>query len=196
MATHTTHSKGAGRGKRRAHTQGQDSSDRLDRGPDALALLEMQHRMVEQVFDRIHDSEDEDEIRSALFEVADLLSAHAMIEERAFYPAVRNADTEGIVADSLHDHEDVKRVLVELLELEPSRTDFTGMLEELEGLVDGHVEEEEHELFPRVQAMMNTQELRQLGQELTSLLAQVQQAGPPHLQLMQQVSQRGGSSPS
>lgn len=193
MATHTTHTKSGGRGKRRAHTQ-KDSSGGSERGLDALALLEMQHREVERVFDRIHDSEDEDEIRQALFEVADLLSAHAMLEERLFYPAVRSADTEELVTESLHDHDDVKRVLVELLDVEPSRADFSGMLEELEGLIEGHVEEEEHELFPRVQRMMSAEQLRDLGQELTALLAQVQQAGPPHLQLIQQLEQQ--SSPS
>jgi hemerythrin superfamily protein len=195
MATHTTHTKGAGRGKRRAHTQS-DSSAREDRGISALALLEMQHRHVEQVFDRMHDSSDDDEIRSALFEVADLLAAHAMLEERLFYPAVRNADTEGLVSDSLHDHDEFKHVLAELLDVDPSHRDFANMVDELEGLVEGHVEEEESELFPRVQGMMTPEDLRELGQELTSLLAHVQQAGPPHLQLIQQLEQQSEGSRS
>lgn len=162
------------------------------RGPDALELLTSQHQMVSEVFDRLHDSEDEEEIRNSLFQLADLLSVHTTLEERLFYPAVRSMDTAELIAESLHDHDDVKRVMVALLEGEAATDDFSGELEELEGLIEAHVEQEEDDLFPQVRRLMSPEHLQALGDELTALIVEFQQAGPPHQQLIRQVQHQDG----
>jgi hypothetical protein len=109
-------------------------------GPDAIALLESQHREVEGLFEQVREADD-NQARSELFaELADKLAAHAKIEETIFYPAVCDDDTVALLREAVEEHLEVKRMLADMLELETK-------LETLEAAVQHHVEEEEQELF-------------------------------------------------
>ncbi len=93
-----------------------------------------------------------------------------MIEEQVLYPAVRTAlpDGERLHEESLQEHAAVKNVLAELDKMEPSAEGYDARVRELIIGVRHHVEEEEGELFPQLQASIGTDELQDMGGKLAA----------------------------
>jgi hemerythrin superfamily protein len=73
-----------------------------------------------------------------------------------------------VVAEALEEHREGKTLLDELEELGADNHDFGSKLQLLMEAVEHHVEEEEGEMFPKIQEVFDEDELEQLGQELES----------------------------
>ena len=161
-----------GRAPRRAGRSRQDVAQ------DAIGLLTSQHRAVERMFEALgRERPGSAEYRRLFDDLADALAVHTTIEEKIFYPAIKRAETEEILEDSVEEHLQAKRVLATLLETAPDG-DATPELEELAGLVEEHVIEEEHELFPIVRRLTGVAELRELGRRMTALEEELRQGEP------------------
>lgn len=122
-------------------------------GRDAIDLLEGQHREVESLFQQLSEAESTREKSELFVELADMIAAHAKIEETIFYPSVCDDDTLALLRESVEEHLGIKRVIADLLELEPSDPAFMAKVEVLEELVNHHVGEEESELFVRARQL-------------------------------------------
>jgi hemerythrin superfamily protein len=146
---------------------------------DAIEMLEAQHRAVEGLFRALSWGPRGTKLRDKLSELAAMVLLHDAIESRLFYPAARAAaaETEQELRRSLEDHLDVKRVLATVMAANPSDLDLLPQVEELEGLLEEHVIEEEHELFPRVRRLMSRDRLLALGQQMAATMAELQQQG-------------------
>lgn len=144
---------------------------------NAIDLLETQHRDIDTLFERLQQAKGAD--RQPLFnDVADLLAIHASIEELHFYPAVNEADTEQLLKRSLEEHLGVKRKLAACMVESIGSDAFLTKVKALASEVQHHVQEERTELFPKVQQLMNADQLEALGQEMTSTMAQLQEGHP------------------
>src|SRR5690606_3422218 len=132
---------------------------------DAIDLLESQHREVEALFEQIREAESADEIEELVAELADQLAAHTKIEDTIFCPKVCDEDTSELLHEAVDEHFEAKHVLAELLEIHASDQRFMSKLEELEQLINHHVQEEETELFPQVREH-NQLDLEALGRQL------------------------------
>src|SRR4051794_19560366 len=128
---------------------------------NALDLLKKQHREVEALFEKYEKAGEKDfDMKEDLFvQIADNLSAHASIEERFFYPSVKSEDTEDILRESLEEHLSAKRIIADLLELEPQNEQFDAKMKVLQEEIEHHVEEEEGDLFPKVKKLMDNDSL-------------------------------------
>ena len=146
---------------------------------DAIELLEEQHREVEALFEEIEQASDAEEKRDLFEEIADQLTVHALIEERHFYPAVKEKRTEDILLESLEEHLSIKRLLADLLKLSPEDEQFDAKLKVLQEQVEHHVEEEEGELFPKVRKILDKEMLQAVAQEMTATQEQLLEAGDP-----------------
>jgi len=66
---------------------------------NAIELLETQHRDVDDLFARLEKGSASEKARQKMFDdLADLLAIHASIEELHFYPAVKAAKLDPIIA--------------------------------------------------------------------------------------------------
>ena len=145
---------------------------------NAIDLLEKQHREVEQLFKKFEKAEAEEEKQRLFEEIGDKLAVHAGIEEKHFYPATKTARTEDELREAVEEHLSVKRIIADLLEMEPSNPQFEPKVLVLKEQVEHHVEEEEEELFPKVKKMLSRDELDDLGTVMEDL-AQELEAGAP-----------------
>jgi hemerythrin superfamily protein len=146
---------------------------------NAIELLETQHRDVDNLFAQLERGEGGEKARQKLFDdLADMLAIHASIEELHFYPAVKAADTEEEVEHSLEEHVGVKRKLSLCMATRIAGDKFLERLRDLKEEVQHHVEEERNELFPKVQRLLDADQLEAIGQEMTSTMAQLQQGRP------------------
>jgi hypothetical protein len=136
---------------------------------DILQLLAAQHREQDELVEKIAKATTRS-AKAALFrEMADKLEAHATIEEELFYPAVLTKQTEDKLRESTEEHLSLRRLLADLLELDPMDERFVAKLEVLGEQNEHHAHhEEEEELFPIVRKMMSHDELVALGAEFLS----------------------------
>lgn len=137
---------------------------------NVLDLLEGQHREVDALIAELESSRGD---RAAVFRsLADKLAAHATVEEKIFYPAVMRSKTSEQLHESVEEHLAIKRVLADLLDLDPAadRDRFDAKLSVLKETVTHHAhEEEETKLFPVVRKIMTADELAALGNEVLAM---------------------------
>jgi hemerythrin superfamily protein len=156
---------------------------------DAVELLTMQHRAVEEMFDEIQQQKPGSAAHRRLFgDLADALAIHATIEEKIFYPSVKRPQTEDLLEESVEEHLEVKRILATLMETAQDG-DVSAELEELAGLTEEHVIEEEQELFPKVRKLLAAEELRQLAMRMTELESELRREGEPRAHIPEETEQ-------
>lgn len=156
---------------------------------DALIYLKKQHRDVEDLFARLKKKEAlETNVRRALFlELADLLSAHIAIEEERFYPASRTEQTMDVLHQSVEEHLSIKRILADLLAMEPDDERFEGAITTLEEQVSHHVGEEENVLMPNLREALGDDILDELGQELEARFEAIMREEEPHHRVFEEL---------
>jgi hemerythrin superfamily protein len=144
---------------------------------DVLELLTMQHSEMDMLFEKIENGEGN---RRALFtELADKLAAHAIAEEKVFYPAIMAKQTQDQLQEAVEEHLQIKRMLADLIAMTPSDEEFDAKLKVLKEQVTHHAhEEEERKLFPRVKSMLSADERAALGNEVLALFEELMVSHP------------------
>jgi hemerythrin-like domain-containing protein len=148
----------------------------VDETKDGITVLREDHRRVVELFQRIEDIPSDapaDSVemkqRRALFEqVSEELSRHAVAEEQLLYPLVRNAIPHGAeLADhALDEHQQVKETLDKLEKMGRGDLAFEGELRTLMAAIREHVDEEESELLPLLEAHVDADTIQALGMQL------------------------------
>jgi hemerythrin superfamily protein len=136
---------------------------------DAITLLKKQHAEVKSLFSQFKKTDEPDQQRQLFEQIADNLAAHCEIEEKLFYPAVFVEDLEGMVKEAVEEHLSAKRVIADLLELEPGDSQYEAKVSVLSELIDHHVREEHEELFPSVREEMSGKDLKALGAQMEAM---------------------------
>ena len=147
---------------------------------NALDLLKEQHDEVSKLFKKFEKLEDDAtaERRELFIMIADRLSAHATIEEQYFYPSIKTEQTEDLLREAVEEHLGVKRILADLLEMDPSDEQFTAKMKVIQENVEHHVEEEEKELFKLVRKALNQDQLLALGIQMKAEFDELLQTEP------------------
>lgn len=103
---------------------------------------------------------------------------HTAIEERHFYPSVRDVETEVRLHESMVEHLSIKRILADLLTLDVEDERFAARLNSLREEVEHHVREEREVLFPAVRRALDEDQLEGLGQEMLATMAELMSRHP------------------
>jgi hemerythrin superfamily protein len=133
-------------------------TDTHTRAKSPMQMLKQDHRTVKELFSEYRKLEESDrEEKDRLFrEINEELTIHAEIEERLFYPAVRDVKTdeaEDVVNEAVEEHHVVKTLLEELSALQPGEPSFDAKMKVLMENVEHHAEEEEKEMFPQAKRL-------------------------------------------
>jgi hemerythrin superfamily protein len=137
---------------------------------DILSVLKQEHRTVSALLDEVRDCEPGDErIDELAPQIERELTAHAALEERLFYPELRDraeeADERVDVFEAYTEHDVVKHLL-ELLRSSRKRDElFKAELQVLGESVRHHVEEEESTIFSMARDLLEPEELEELGEK-------------------------------
>ncbi|MFL5303616.1 MAG: hemerythrin domain-containing protein [Polyangia bacterium] len=156
---------------------------------DAIKMLKKQHREVEALFKELQKAKSAGPRRKMFEKVADALAVHATIEERHFYPAAKKKQTQSMLLEAAEEHLAVKRVIADLLEMDASDPVFMAKVTVLKEEVQHHVEEEEGELFPKVQKMMDDDELEALAASMQETAEELQTEGEPRMSVPSETSE-------
>ena len=118
--------------------------------------LALEHRAVEKLFDLMAATTNKNTTKRSvlLMQLKHALAKHALQEENAVYPALRDS---GMVdgADELNrEHGYVKQYLYELDNCPKDSDEFLQIVQRFRADIDHHVREEEEVLYPRMKAQL------------------------------------------
>lgn len=138
---------------------------------DVLSLLKQDHKTVGALLDEATACEPGDKrLDDLAVEIETALTVHAGIEEKYFYPVLRDraedSDESVDVFEAYTEHALVKK-LIELLKSprQPSEQ-FKAELQVLSENVKHHVKEEESKIFKLAREVLDRDELEELGETM------------------------------
>jgi hypothetical protein len=156
----------------------------------ATDLLEEQHREVRALFKRLEGESSAVEQRKLFDDITRNLVAHDAIERELFYPECEaKLGMDDILGEALVEHGVVEFCLFEADEAKPEQFKYKCTV--LREMLDHHIDEEEDELFPKVEKALGDERLVSLGQEMQARFEKVKQSDvriPLHENLRQVLS--------
>ncbi len=135
---------------------------------NAIEVLSQDHRKVEQLYRQYQQAPTNERKGEVVNEIIRELSVHASIEEEVLYPGVREAlpDGDQLAQDSLQEHQSAKEILADLDKMSSDDPQFDHKVGQLMGDFEHHVQDEEGEMFPKLQQALGDDVLSDIGQEL------------------------------
>ncbi|WP_027947146.1 hemerythrin domain-containing protein [Amycolatopsis taiwanensis] len=136
---------------------------------DLISVITSDHREVEGAFQELESGRGTPEYRRGLVDhVISELVRHSVAEEQFMYPAARRHLDNG---DELADHEiaehaEAERVMKELEDLPATKPRFEELMRDLMNDIRHHIEDEEHDLLPKLQQACPPEQLRDLGEKI------------------------------
>lgn len=134
---------------------------------NAVELLKEDHQRVQALFEQVKGTENERQHKQLFKKIKTELETHTYIEEKVFYPAVKkNEELKDQVLEAIEEHLQVKTLLRAIERMSEGNERFDAKLNVLMDDVEHHVEEEESEMFPQVEAQFSGEQLEELGREM------------------------------
>ena len=149
---------------------------------DVVAVLTRQHRQLEAQLRGLLEATEEGDAEACavlLARAGDELAVRILAEEQLVYPAVHAARTEGVLLESLEEHLSLKRLLADLLVLDPGETTFTPKCKVMEEQARHHHKEEEEHLFPQMRQLLDAPSLRAMGAAVKAHEQALRASGAP-----------------
>ncbi|MEW6128738.1 MAG: hemerythrin domain-containing protein [Acidobacteriota bacterium] len=144
---------------------------------NALELLTEDHEKVAELFSQLEDSESESARLNLFGKIKTELETHTHIEETLFYPMLEDyEELQDLITQAYEEHKQVKTLLREIEQLARGSVLLDAKLNVLQENVEHHVEEEEGELFPQVEDIIEEEELENLGNEMMTAKQEFQKA--------------------
>jgi hemerythrin superfamily protein len=133
---------------------------------DIYSLIKNDHQEVARLFRRLKAAEGFSETSEQLFaQLREELELHAYAEERVWYSALQEAEgTQELVKEAIEDHELVQGLLDDLAASCMDDEAWNKKLEVLEERVEGHVEEEEGDIFGVARQLFSAEQVAELAQ--------------------------------
>ncbi len=135
---------------------------------DAIKLLTEDHNKVKKMFkefEKLSKKNDEEGKEELATQICKELSVHAQLEEEIFYPAVREAiDDDGLMNEAMVEHGSAKDLIAQIQSMAASDPMYDAVVTVLGEYINHHVEEEQNEMFPKVQK--SDMDLEELGLEM------------------------------
>lgn len=123
---------------------------------DWFEAIKAEHKAALALFDALQET-DSDQVRRRAFILMQLkhaLSKHAFTEENVIYPALREWGDKADADKLNHDHGYVKQYLYTLDAMAKDAPEFAMQVAEFREMVEDHMREEEHDVFPRFHAAL------------------------------------------
>jgi hemerythrin superfamily protein len=151
---------------------------RPDRGQDVLELLTAHHARTNRLFDSAARSTGDD-ARMAFGDLAQLIAAHEIAEERIIHPLIRRLRPDDHLADRFVDEESqISDALSDAVRA-AAHGHFDDTIGGLRDMVTTHSRGEEHDEFPMLRRTVPVQERREMGRAVRAAqAAAVAEAGP------------------
>ncbi len=147
----------------------------MDEQRDVIEILSHDHREVEQMFAELDalsnavDEESSSRRKDLAEQVVIELVRHAVAEEAAVYPKVKEKVSEAETEHAKREHAEAEASMKRLEKLSPQDPAFEAELRTLMAEIREHVAEEEGQMFPHMRAVFSQEELVKMGQQVEAV---------------------------
>ena len=135
---------------------------------DAIKLLTVDHAKVKKMFkefEKLSKKDDEEGKQELATQICQELMVHAQLEEEIFYPAAREAiEDEELMNEAVVEHNSAKELIAQIQSMGASDPMFDATVKVLGEYVNHHIEEEQNEIFPKVEKAKV--DLEEIGAEI------------------------------
>jgi len=135
---------------------------------DAIKLLTADHAKVKKMFkefEKLSKKDDEEGKQELATQICQELTVHAQLEEEIFYPAAREAiEDEDLMNEAVVEHNSAKELIAQIQSMGASDPMFDATVKVLGEYVNHHIEEEQNEIFPKVEKAKV--DLEEIGAEI------------------------------
>jgi hemerythrin superfamily protein len=151
---------------------------------DAIALLKVDHRKVEDLFAKFEAAREADKKQRLAKQICTELTVHTILEEEIFYPACEGEIEDGLVSEGYVEHDAAKVLIAELEAGSPDQEFYDAKVKVLSEQIEHHVHEEEKRsegIFAQARAAgldMDALGARMLSRK-QELMAQIEADGLP-----------------
>ncbi|WP_256377000.1 hemerythrin domain-containing protein [Nitrosospira multiformis] len=130
-------------------------------------MLTDDHNKVKKMFkefEKLHKKQEEGK-EELVQQICQELKIHAQLEEEIFYPAAREAiDDDDLMNEATVEHQAAKDLIEKIQSTSSSDPMYDAMVSVLGEYVNHHIEEEQNEIFPKVEKAK--MDLEELGSEI------------------------------
>jgi len=137
---------------------------------DVIGMLKKDHQTITKLFQRFKSRPDARNRSSVVEKVCNELDVHTRLEEELFYPAVEacgDPDLARMVGQARQDHERARQQIRTLRRMMKDGGDgLEAAVSTLEQDIEHHVTEEEGEMFPRVEEVMDGARRREMARRV------------------------------
>lgn len=137
---------------------------------NGIDMLKDDHQRVDKLFKQFEEAGDQAHAtkRDLVEQIIEELTVHATAEEEVLYPTSQSEvkETEDIVHESEEEHGVVKTLISELEGMSAEDEKFDAKVKVLMENVRHHVEEEEGELFPKIEKALSQERLEKMGRRM------------------------------
>jgi len=148
---------------------------RLPGDTDAIALLEADHRRLENLLKQGGETTERAiKGRAELLRtITSELSMHELIEEQILYPVLQaHPEARAIVLEGFQEHHVADLVLKELHEVARDNEQWGAKFKVLKENIEHHIQEEEGPMFRTARGVLNREELQAMGAQMKKMKAQ------------------------
>ena len=139
---------------------------------DCLTLLKEQHDEAKQLFKQLEKAEGA-KASQLWSELKTKLTRHEELEEKYFYPELRKSKTtEELTLEAYQEHHVMDLLIEEISALKPTDEAFQPKVTVLQENTEHHIEEEEHELFPKVRKIWDVKKRTEVGAKMQQMKEQ------------------------
>jgi hypothetical protein len=150
---------------------------RLPGDTDALALLERDHRRLQDLLKQGEDTtEGAAPRRTALLDtITAELTVHEMIEEKILYPALKaHPQGKDLALEGYQEHHVADLLIRELHDLARDDERWGAKFKVLKENLEHHIDEEEGPMFRTARGLFSREELQALGSQMRKMKAEAE----------------------
>lgn len=138
---------------------------------DPVQIIKKDHKTVEGLFKEYEGLGDGAVAtkRKVVDQIIEELTIHAEMEEQLCYPTFKEVfdkEDDKMVEEAYVEHAGAKKLLSDLISLQPEQPEFDASVKVLMEQIRHHVEEEETELLPTVEKEAPEEALEAMGNEM------------------------------
>ena len=137
---------------------------------DAIVMLKAEHKEIRKVFRDFEKAGDNATKTKGdlVARMIELLTVHTYLENEVMYPEVRRLvpELEDDVLESYEEHHVADVLVTELFAMSPDAERYDAKTTVLIENVTHHMDEEEHDWFPKVRDALGRKQLSELGERM------------------------------
>lgn len=145
---------------------------------DLWELITNDHANIDEMFREVLGAVEASDRDRRFDQLKHDLERHTRAEEDVFYPALeRHEATRRFIVKARREHAEVKRMVEQLAQGRKDSEDWTRRFEQLQQRVRHHVQEEEGEIIPAAQSVLDARQANELLHRMERDMIGTLQAG-------------------